>query len=116
MKIYQIGQFVKTNPNKANFTSYQRPAIAARCRISARGPLFSIHERDQIYRSLRLLIDPGCPWRRGDCIKQPPVLKEASGNKEHFIACWKCQRKLIIDKYANMSENTDGTVKLETIS
>jgi hypothetical protein len=43
------------------------------------------------YSSLpRLLIDPICPWRRSDCIRQLPALKQGSGNKEHFIACWKC--------------------------
>ena len=89
-KANQSQNKANTNPNKANFITSQRPAIAVRCRIYARGPLFSIHERDQIYRSPRLLIDPGCPWRRGDCIRQPPPLKQASENKEHFIACWKC--------------------------
>ncbi|MBW8042547.1 MAG: ATP-binding cassette domain-containing protein [Planctomycetes bacterium] len=32
---------------------------------------------------------PRCPWRRDDCLKQAPALKQRSDNKGHFVACWK---------------------------
>ena len=50
-----------TNPNKANFTSAQKPATAVRCRISALGPPSYVHERDEKNRSPRPLIDPMLP-------------------------------------------------------
>jgi len=34
---------------------------------------------------------PRCPLRQGQCLEQQPVLKESTGYKEHFVACWKCQ-------------------------
>jgi hypothetical protein len=99
----------KTNPtcrgvasgeagNKPNFASAQRPKKEVRCRISALGPLSSVHERYEKNPSPRLLIKPICRYRRGECIKQPPPLKQRNPNKEHCIASWKCKRKLIIDK------------------
>jgi len=32
---------------------------------------------------------PRCPWRQSDCLKQMPALKERTGHKSHFVACWK---------------------------
>jgi hypothetical protein len=52
--------------------------------------LSSARQRDKRNRSPRLLIDLKYPWRKGDCLKQMPVLKERSDNKGHFVACWKC--------------------------
>ncbi len=40
---------------------------------------------------------PRCPLAEGVCLKQMPVLEEKGDYEGHFVACWKCQKKLIID-------------------
>lgn len=31
-----------------------------------------------------------CPLTENDCLKRTPTLKEKTGHKGHFVACWKC--------------------------
>ncbi|MFZ0033825.1 MAG: oligopeptide/dipeptide ABC transporter ATP-binding protein [Sedimentisphaerales bacterium] len=37
---------------------------------------------------------PRCPLAEDACLKQMPALEEKSGYEGHFIACWKCEKKL----------------------
>jgi hypothetical protein len=46
-------------------------------------------EPEEINRLPPLMIGPKSPWRQVDYIKQMPLLKKRSDNKEHFVACWR---------------------------
>jgi hypothetical protein len=96
MKKTALSASDKTNPIKANIMpkriqsnpiSPPPKGVEQQSDVRSRP---SVHERDEKNRSLRSLIGPRCPWRRGDCLKQVPALKERSDNKEHFVACWNC--------------------------
>jgi hypothetical protein len=74
----------------------------------------SAHERDEKNRSRRPLIDPICPWRKSDCIKQVPVLGERSDNKGHLLAL-EMLKKLVVDKCVKIRDNLSAVMKIEIL-